>query len=226
VSISQSLENNTESFLFCIPLPNEYLCDVFTNLTTQPIKLWNNAYLIQEAFVFLDSTQITPEKVKSSYFENFSNKLDLSNLSIQDLVIRSIQQLFYYAQANQLDIHELPSDLVLIFDQHTDINSGDVDVVENRIKINTNELLNTVKLALYNSNYSVNNISIWFTNKSYLPSSAKYNLDNLSLYLVQGFDNNLINKFFFSKSREFSVKDFIISKIKDLHIETVVKPYF
>lgn len=226
MSISQSLENNTESFLFCIPLPNEYLCDVFTNLTTQPIKLWNNAYLIQEAFVFLDSTQITPEKVKSSYFENFSNKLDLSNLSIQDLVIRSIQQLFYYAQANQLDIHELPSDLVLIFDQHTDINSGDVDVVENRIKINTNELLNTVKLALYNSNYSVNNISIWFTNKSYLPSSAKYNLDNLSLYLVQGFDNNLINKFFFSKSREFSVKDFIISKIKDLHIETVVKPYF
>jgi len=226
VSISQSLENNTESFLFCIPLPNEYLCDVFTNLTTQPIKLWNNAYLIQEAFVFLDSTQITPEKVKSSYFENFSNKLDLSNLSIQDLVIRSIQQLFYYAQANQLDIHELPSDLVLIFDQHTDINSGDVDVVENRIKINTNELLNTVKLALYNSNYSVNNISIWFTNKSYLPSSAKYSLDNLSLYLVQGFDNNLINKFFFSKSREFSVKDFIISKIKDLHIETVVKPYF
>jgi len=226
VSISQSLENNTESFLFCIPLPNEYLCDVFTNLTTQPIKLWNNAYLIQEAFVFLDSTQTTPEKVKSSYFENFSNKLDLSNLSIQDLVIRSIQQLFYYAQANQLDIHELPSDLVLIFDQHTDINSGDVDVVENRIKINTNELLNTVKLALYNSNYSVNNISIWFTNKSYLPSSAKYNLDNLSLYLVQGFDNNLINKFFFSKSREFSVKDFIISKIKDLHIETVVKPYF
>lgn len=226
MSISQSLENNTESFLFCIPLPNEYLCDVFTNLTTQPIKLWNNAYLIQEAFVFLDSTQITPEKVKSSYFENFSNKLDLSNLSIQDLVIRSIQQLFYYAQANQLDIHELPSDLVLIFDQHTDINSGDVDVVENRIKINTNELLNTVKLALYNSNYSVNNISIWFTNKSYLPSSAKYSLDNLSLYLVQGFDNNLINKFFFSKSREFSVKDFIISKIKDLHIETVVKPYF
>jgi len=226
VSISQSLENNTESFLFCIPLPNEYLCDVFTNLTTQPIKLWNNAYLIQEAFVFLDNTQITPEKVKSSYFENFSNKLDLSNLSIQDLVIRSIQQLFYYAQANQLDIHELPSDLVLIFDQHTDINSGDVDVVENRIKINTNELLNTVKLALYNSNYSVNNISIWFTNKSYLPSSAKYSLDNLSLYLVQGFDNNLINKFFFSKSREFSVKDFIISKIKDLHIETVVKPYF
>jgi len=226
VSISQSLENNTESFLFCIPLPNEYLCDVFTNLTTQPIKLWNNAYLIQEAFVFLDSTQTTPEKVKSSYFENFSNKLDLSNLSIQDLVIRSIQQLFYYAQANQLDIHELPSDLVLIFDQHTDINSGDVDVVENRIKINTNELLNTVKLALYNSNYSVNNISIWFTNKSYLPSSAKYSLDNLSLYLVQGFDNNLINKFFFSKSREFSVKDFIISKIKDLHIETVVKPYF
>lgn len=226
MSISQSLENNTESFLFCIPLPNEYLCDVFTNLTTQPIKLWNNAYLIQEVFVFLDSTQITPEKVKSSYFENFSNKLDLSNLSIQDLVIRSIQQLFYYAQANQLDIHELPSDLVLIFDQHTDINSGDVDVVENRIKINTNELLNTVKLALYNSNYSVNNISIWFTNKSYLPSSAKYSLDNLSLYLVQGFDNNLINKFFFSKSREFSVKDFIISKIKDLHIETVVKPYF
>lgn len=226
MSISQSLENNTESFLFCIPLPNEYLCDVFTNLTTQPIKLWNNAYLIQEAFVFLDSTQTTPEKVKSSYFENFSNKLDLSNLSIQDLVIRSIQQLFYYAQANQLDIHELPSDLVLIFDQHTDINSGDVDVVENRIKINTNELLNTVKLALYNSNYSVNNISIWFTNKSYLPSSAKYSLDNLSLYLVQGFDNNLINKFFFSKSREFSVKDFIISKIKDLHIETVVKPYF
>jgi len=226
VSISQSLENNTESFLFCIPLPNEYLCDVFTNLTTQPIKLWNNAYLIQEAFVFLDSTQITPEKVKSSYFENFSNKLDLSNLSIQDLVIRSIQQLFYCAQANQLDIHELPSDLVLIFDQHTDINSGDVDVVENRIKINTNELLDSVKLALYSSNYSVNNISIWFTNKSYLPSSVKYNLDNLSLYLVQGFDSNLINKFFFSKSREFNVKDFIINKINDLHIETVVKPYF
>jgi hypothetical protein len=195
-------------------------------LTTQPIKLWNNAYLIQEAFVFLDSTQITPEKVKSSYFENFSNKLDLSNLSIQDLVIRSIQQLFYCAQANQLDIHELPSDLVLIFDQHTDINSGDVDVVENRIKINTNELLDSVKLALYSSNYSVNNISIWFTNKSYLPSSVKYNLDNLSLYLVQGFDNNLINKFFFSKSREFNVKDFIINKINDLHIETVVKPYF
>jgi hypothetical protein len=226
VNISQLLGDNTASFLFCIPLPNKYLCDVFINLITQPIRLWNNAYLIQEAFVFLDSTQITPEKVKSSYFENFSNKLDLSYLSIQELVIRSVQQLFYYAYTSQLDIYELPSELVLIFDQRTDINSRDIDVVENRIKINTNELLSTVKLALYSSNYSINNICIWFTNKSYLPSSAKYSLDNLSLYLVQGFDNNLINAFFFSKSREFSVKDFIISKIKDLHIETVVKPYF
>jgi hypothetical protein len=226
VSTSQSLEDKTESFLFCIPVPNEYLCNVFSNLIKQPIRLWNNAYLIQEAFVFLDSSQITPEKVKSSYFENFSNELDLSYLSIQDLVVRSIQQLFYYAQANQLDIHELPSNLVLIFDQHTDVNNGDIDVVENRIKINTNELLDSVKLALYSSNYSVNNISIWFTNKSYLPSSTKYNLDNLSLYLVQGFDDNLINTLFFSKSREFNVKDFIINKINDLHIETVVKPYF
>ena len=226
MNTSQLLEGNTLSFLFCIPLPNEYLCDVFSTLVRQAIRLWNNAYLIQEAFVFLDNSQISPEKVKNSYFENFSNELNLSNLSIQDIVVRSIQQLIYYAYTSQLDIYELPSDLVLIFDRHTDINSEDVDVVDNRIKINTNNLLDTVKLTLRSSNYSINNASVWFTNKAYLPSSTKYSLDNLSLYLVQGFDDNLINTFFFGESREFDVKDFIINKINDLHIETVTKPYF
>jgi len=226
VNTSQLLEGNTLSFLFCIPLPNEYLCDVLINLLTQPIKLWRNAYSIQEAFVFLEDSQISPEGIKTSYFENFSGKLDLSNLSIQDIVIRSIQQLIYYAHTSQLDVYELPSDLVLIFDRHTDINSKDIGILDNRIVINANELLDTAKLTLRSSNYSINNVSVWFTSKAYLPSSTKYSLDNLSLYLVQGFDDNLINTFFFSESREFDVKDFIINKINDLHIETVTKTYF
>jgi len=226
VSTSQLLENNKASFLFCIPVPNEYLCNVFIDLVMQPIRLWNNAYLIQEAFVFLNNSQMTPEKIKNSYLENYSSELDLSYLTIEELVVRSIEQLIYYAQASQLDIYELPSELVLIFDKYTDIRSGDIDFVDNRIKINTNELLNAVKLTLNSSNYSINNISIWFANEYYLPSSTKYNLDNLSLYLVQGFDDNLIRAFFLGKSREFNVNEFIINKINDLHIETIVKPYF
>jgi len=226
VNTFQSSGNSKTQFLFCIPLPNEYLCDVFTNLLTKPIRIWRNSYLMQEVFVFLDDNQISPEKVKNRYFENWSNKLDLSHLQLKDLVIRSIQQLIYYAQTSQLDIHELPSELMLIFDRHTDINGGDIDNVNNYIKINADELFTSIKLTLSSSNYLLNNFSIWFTNKSYLPSSTKYNLDNLSLYLVQGFDDNLINTFFFSKSREFNVKDFIINKINNLHIETVVKPYF
>jgi hypothetical protein len=193
---------------------------------TQPVRLWRNAYLIQESFVLLDDDQINPEGIKSSYFENFSNGLDLSSLPIQDLVVRSIQQLTYYAHTSQLDIHELPSDLVLIFDKYTDINSGNVDNVSDSSKINVDELLDVVKLTLRSSNYTLNNFSVWFTNASYLPNSTKYSSDNLSLYLLQGFDNNLIEAFFFSESREFSVRNYIISKIEDLHIETVVRPYF
>jgi len=226
VNTSRLLKDDTASFLFCIPLPNEYLCSVISKLITQPIKIWHNAYLIQEVFVFLSRDQINPEKLKDSYLENFSKDLDLSYLSIQDLVIRSIQQLIYYAQSSQLDTHQLPSELVLIFDKYEDINNGNTDNVDDNIEINTNELLTTIKLTLQNSSYSINNFSIWFTNKSYLPSSTKYSLDSLSLYLVKGFDDNLLESFLFSKSKEFNVRDFIIDKVNNLNIETVLKPYF
>jgi hypothetical protein len=226
VNTSQLSRDRVPSFLFCVPLPNEYLCNVLTRLMMQPIRLWRNAYLIQEAFVLLDDDQINPEGIKSSYFENFSNSLDLSSLPIQDLVVRAIQQLTYYAHSSQLDIHELPSELVLIFDKYTDINSGNVDNVSSSSRINVDELIDAVKLTLRSSNYTLNNVSVWFANTSYLPNSTKYSSDNLSLYLVQGFDDNLIEVFFFGESREFNVRDYVISKIEDLHIETVVKPYF
>jgi hypothetical protein len=225
VNTLQLSGDRTPSFLFCVPLPNEYLCNVLIRLMTQPVRLWRNAYLIQEAFVLLDDDQINPEGIRSSYFENFSSNLDLSSLPIQDLVVRSIQQLTYYAHTSQLDIHELPSELVLIFDKYTDINSGNVDNVSSS-RINADELIDAVRLTLRISNYTLDNVSVWFTNTSYLPNSTKYNSDNLSLYLVQGFDDNLIEVFFFGKSREFNVRDYIISKIENLHIETVVKPYF
>lgn len=226
MNTSQLLGDNKASFLFCIPIPNEYLCNVFIDLVTQPITLWNNAYLIQEAFVFLSNSQITPEEIKNSYLENYSRELDLSYLTIEEIVVRSIEQLFYYAQTNQLDIYELPSELILIFDQYTDINNEGVDNVSNFIQSNVNKLLNTIKLTFRSSNYLLNSVTIWFASKSYLPNSTEYKLDNLSLYLVQGFDDNLIRTFFFSKSRKFDVKDFITNKINDLHIEAIVKPYF
>jgi len=226
VNTLQLSENRVSSFLFCIPIPNEHLCNTLSKLITLPIRLWRNAYLIQEAFVFLTDDQINPEGIKNSYLENWSSELNLSSLSISDLVVRSVQQLIYYAHAAQLDIHELPSDLVLIFDKYTDINNEDVYNIESKSNINADEILDVVKLTLRSSNYVLNNVSIWFANTSYLPSSTKYGSDSLLLYLVQGLDDNLIEAFFFSESREFNVRNYVISKIEDLHIEPVVKPYF